>query len=225
MIVAIHQPDYIPYWGYFYKIACCDTFVFLDDCQYSSDNMHHWNRIKTPQGEMRLKIPVENHLGYLIRQVRTKDELGWKEKHLKALVMNYSRAPYFHEIYPWFKALLEISYPNLAEMNIAVNTMICGGFGFAPRFIRSSELGISSVREERVIEICTRLGGAVYLSGNGARAYQVEEHFTERGVALCYTEYRNVEYPQLWGNFVPNMSILDYLFNCGFKRPTILFER
>ena len=88
MVISIHQPDYIPYLGYFYKMSQSDKFVFLDDAQYSNDNMHNWNKIKTPQGELRLKIPVENHLGDAINKVRTKDELGWREKHLKTIEMS-----------------------------------------------------------------------------------------------------------------------------------------
>ena len=92
MVVAIHQPDYISWLGYFYKMSRSDVFVFLDDCQFSNDNMHHWNRLKTPQGSCRVKIPVEQHLGDPINRVRTRDELGWKEKHLRTVEMNYSRA-------------------------------------------------------------------------------------------------------------------------------------
>lgn len=218
MIVSIHQPDYISYLGYFYKVSQSDAFVFLDDAQFSNDNMHHWNRIKTPQGESRLKIPVEQHLGDLINQVRTKDELKWKEKHLKTIEMNYKKAPFFEELYPQFKELLTKDYPSLAELNIAVNTWIINGFGFNAKLYKSSEMDINTFREERVIDIVKKLDGDVYISGNGARAYQVDEHFTEKGIKLVYTDYQPIEYRQQWkkAGFLPYMSTLDYLFNCGF---------
>ena len=95
MIVSIHQPDYLPWLGYFNKIALSDVFIFLDDAQFSTDNIHNWNRIKSPQGELKIKIPVEQKLGYKINEVRTKDELGWREKHLKSISMFYKRAPFF----------------------------------------------------------------------------------------------------------------------------------
>ena len=82
-VVAIHQPDYIPWLGLYYKMAHCDVFIYLDDAQYSNQGDHNVNLIKTPQGSCRLKVPVEQHLGDLICNVRTKDELKWKEKHLK----------------------------------------------------------------------------------------------------------------------------------------------
>lgn len=219
MIIAIHQPDYIPYWGYFYKMAKCDAFVFLDDCQFSNANWHHWNRIKTPHGECRLKVPVEQHLGDPINSIRTRDELGWKVKHLRTLEMNYGRSAHFSEIYPQLKKLIEKKYDNLADMNIAINTFICYGFGFSPKLYRSSTMGIETVREERVIDICELLHATDYLSGKGAAAYEVETDFSNRGLKLRYTDYKSFEYTQLWGNFIPNLSIVDYLFNCGFLIP------
>lgn len=218
MIVSIHQPDYISYLGYFYKISQSDAFVFLDDAQFSNDNMHHWNRIKTPQGECRLKIPVEQHLGDLINQVRTKDELNWKEKHLKTIEMNYKKAPFFSELFPQFKELLTKEYLSLSELNIAINTWIIDGFGFKAKLYKSSDMDINSFREERVIDIVKKLDGDVYISGNGARAYQVDEHFVENGIKLVYTDYRPIEYKQLWkkAGFLPYMSTIDYIFNCGF---------
>jgi hypothetical protein len=219
MIISIHQPDYIPYLGYFYKIYQSEVFVFLDDVQFSNDNMHHWNRIKTPQGESRLKIPVAYTFGDKINEVKTKDKLKWKEKHLKTIVMNYSRAQYFKEIFPLYQELVSKEYPNLAEMNIAISQFICEGFGFKPRFVRSSELNIDSAKEERVIDICLALKGSTYISGNGARAYQVDEHFESKGVQLQYTDYQSLEYKQLWNEFIPNLSVIDYIFNCGFENP------
>lgn len=218
MKISIHQPDYISYLGYFYKISKSDIFVFLDDAQFSNDNMHHWNRIKTPQGECRLKIPVEQHLGDPINKVRTKDELKWKQKHLKTLEMNYTKAKFFEKIYPEFKELLLRDYPSLAEMNIAINTWIIKGFGFDVKLLRASDMCIESSKEERVIDICNALGGTTYISGHGAKAYQVEEHFESKGIKLVYTDYQPIKYEQLWDKvgFLPYMSVLDYIFNYGF---------
>lgn len=216
MIVSIHQPDYIPYIGYFYKISKCDTFVFLDDAQFSNDNMHHWNRIKTPQGECRLKIPVDYAFGDSITQVRTKDELKWKEKHLKTIEMNYKKAKYFNDFFPEFREVLSDNYSSLAEQNIVMNKFICQKLGIAPVFKRTSEMELNSFKEERVIDICVALNGKEYISGNGAKAYQVPEHFESRGVKLTYTKYQPFEYQQLWKEFIPNLSIIDYIMNVGY---------
>ncbi len=225
MIVSIHQPDYIPYLGYFYKIYQSEIFVFLDDVQFSNDNMHHWNRIKTSQGECRLKIPVTYSFGDNINMVRTKDELKWKTKHLKTIEMNYKKSKYFPEIFPCYKKLILEQYPSLAEMNINIIQFICEGYGFKPQFIRASDLNITSAKEKRVIDICLALGGTTYISGNGARVYQADEHFKTKGIHLQYTDYQPFEYKQLWGEFMPNLSVLDYIFNCGFNNPFVRLNR
>ena len=207
MVVAIHQPDYISWLGYFYKMSKSDVFVFLDDCQFSNDNMHHWNRLKTPQGSCRVKVPVEQHLGDPI-----------KEKHLRTVEMNYARARHFEDFYPCFREMLLSDYPDLAEMNITINTEIARRFGFTMPLYRSSEMALDTVREERVLDIVEKMGGDTYLSGHGAKAYQVDEHFADRGIRLVYTDYAPITYRQLWPKvgFVPYMSVLDYIFNCGF---------
>lgn len=216
--VSIHQPDYISYLGYFYKVSKSDVFVYLDDCQFSNDNMHHWNRVKTPQGECRLKVPVEQHLGDLITDVKTRDSLGWKEKHLKTIEMNYSKAKYFGDFFPAFKEMLLADYKSLADMNMEINTNIIKRFGFGTEILRSSDMNLQTVREERVLDIVKTVDGSTYLSGHGAKAYQVDEHFSDRGINLVYTDYSPIEYKQQWPKvgFLPYMSTLDYIFNCGF---------
>ena len=218
MIVSIHQPDYLPWLGLYYKMAHSDIFVYLDDAQYSNEADHNANKIKTSQGEQKLKVPVEQHLGDLILNVRTRDELNWKEKHLKALVMNYSKAPFFNVVYPKLEKIILEHHGSIADLNIKINEYICAGFGIKTKIIRSSELNITTTREKRVIDICLKLGGDEYLSGNGARAYQVEEHFISSGIKLTYIDYKPIEYNQLWPKigFIPCLSAIDYIFNCGF---------
>jgi hypothetical protein len=221
MIIAIHQPDYIPYPGYFYKIAQSDCFVFLDDAQYSNEGFSNWNRIKSPQGELRLKAPVQQTLGNRIQEVKTRDYLGWKQKHLKTLWMNYKKAKYFEPVYSDFESILRPEYENIADMNIAIIQLFCRKLGITKRFERSSSLGITTFKEERILDICTALKGSVYLSGNGARVYQAREHFLESGIELRYTNYHSIIYKQLWGEFLPDLSIIDYLFNHGYDWDSI----
>ena len=218
MIVSIHQPDYIPWLGLYYKMAHSDVFVYLDDAQYSNEADHNVNKIKTPQGECRLKVPVNQHLGDLILNVRTKDELKWKEKHLKTLRMNYSKAAYFDDFYPGLEHVILNHQGSIADLNMAINRYICDGFGIKTKILKSSDMDIHTVREDRVIEITLKAGGDEYLSGNGARVYQTEEHFTDRGLKLTYLDYKPIEYQQLWPKvgFLPCMSVIDFIFNCGF---------
>lgn len=214
--VAIHQPDYIPWLGLYYKMAHSDIFVYLDDAQYSNEADHNVNVIKTANGALKLKAPVEQHLGNLINEVRTRDELKWKAKHLKTIQMNYSKAPYFKDIFSEFSDVIERDYASIADLNMAINEFICKGFKISPKILKSSDMPIESVREERIIDICHYVGADEYLSGNGARAYQTEGHFTENNLKLTYLDYKPIQYKQLWGEFLPCMSAVDYIFNCGF---------
>jgi hypothetical protein len=216
MKVAIHQPDYIPWLGLFYKMYEADVFVHLDDAQYSNEAGHNYNTIKTAQGALRLKFPVEQHLGELINQVRPKDELKWKEKHLKTMEMNYCKARCFKEVFPELKEIYMQPYTNVADLNIGINTYIAGKFGLHPKYVRSSEFNLQTVREQRVIDLCLAVGGTEYISGNGARVYQEEEHFTSQGLKLTYQTYKPITYEQRWGEFLPCMSVIDYILNCGY---------
>lgn len=216
MVIAIHQPDYIPYLGYFYKMSKADYFVFLDDVQFSNNNMHHWNKIGSPQGELRLKIPVDYHFKDLINQVRTKDELGWKKKHLELIMNQYEDTPYYGMLFPILTEFLNVTYANLAHMNIRINQRIGKEFGFTCEFVKSSDFDIQTKREERVIDLCHKLNGTVYFSGNGARAYQQESNFVKAQLKLQYTDYIPKEYTQKWSTFQSNLSVIDYIFHHGF---------
>lgn len=222
MKVSIHQPDYIPYLGFFYKMYKSDLFIYLDDAQFSNEAAHNFNKIKTAQGILRLKFPVEMKFGDPINQVRPKDELRWKEKHLKTIEMNYKKARFFSELFPAIKDVYLSEYTNVSELNISINTFIAENFGIRPKLYRSSELNIFSKREDRVIDLSLAVGGTSYISGNGARIYQDEMHFLEKGLNLEYIDYTPIEYPQLWGTFIENMSVLDYIFNCGYDFEAIV---
>lgn len=216
MIVSIHQPDFIPWLGFYYKVMHSDCFVYLDDAQFSNEAAHNFNDIKTPQGKFRLKVPVDYKFGDSIKDVTTKDSLNWKAKHLKTIEMNYTKAIHFKETFPIYEEVLNKNYKNISEMNITINNMIFKNFGIDVPFSLSSELGLDSNREERVIDICVANDATEYLSGNGARVYQDERNFLKRGIILSYLDYKPIEYRQLWRGFFPCMSVIDYIFNYGF---------
>ena len=220
--VAIHQPNYIPWLGYFYKIYKADVFVFHDDARYSESGMHNYHYIKTPQGHFRLKIPVSKPSGARINQVSTKDHLNWKDKHLKIIAFNYKKARYFTEVFNDFSELLLSDYPNLAEMNQSIIMALCNKLSIDAKFVLSSDLNLQSEREEKILDTCDAVKAKVYYSGRGAQAYQNETNFTKRGVQLEYSDYSPFEYFQLWGAFEPNVSIIDYLMYNGYDWDKVL---
>ena len=215
--ISIHQPNYIPWLGYFYKIYRAETFVFHDDVQYSKRGMHNYHYIKSPEGLLRLKIPVEEKHGYKINEVRTRDELGWKSAHLNLIEKNYRNAKFFNEVFRDFALLLNVDYQNLAVMNREIITFFCNKLNFKISFVTASDLGLNTTKEEKVIDIVESLKGDIYYSGTGAIAYQKDENFNSRGIILRYSDFQIFKYPQLWGNFESNVSIIDFLMNCGYN--------
>lgn len=184
--------------------------------------MHNYHYIKTPQGIFRLKIPIAGHIGDKINTIRSKDELGWKAKHLKTLVANYKRAKFFDEIYSDFACLLNSQYPNIALQNETIIKFYCKKLGINTSFVEASSMSTPTAREEKIIDLCYALKGNIYYSGIGAKVYQREENFAKRGITLEYTAFQPFEYPQLWGSFQHNVTILDYLMNCGYDWEGVL---
>lgn len=218
MKVGIHQPNYIPWIGYFYKIYKSEIFVFLDDVQYEKNGFSDRNSIKTPQGKCYLKIPVElpnSKSSY--NNVRIKNELGWKEKHLKTLSMNYKKSCYYNEIYSDLEKFYYNDYEELSTFNIQLIKCICSKLNINRTFLLSSELNTSGVSTERLINIISQCNGTTYVSGLGGKNYQDELLFEKNKINIEYLNIELMSYKQLWGEFTPNLSVLDLLFNLGYE--------
>jgi hypothetical protein len=217
--VAIHQPNYIPWPGYFHKMSRCDVFVYLDSVQYPRGrSFAPRNRIKTPSGASFLTIPVgvpsgsEGKASYL--EVRFADD-RWQGKHLKTVEQSYGRAPYFEEVFALYRRELE-SGATFVDLTIGLIEAFTGYLGIETRRVRLSEtLESFGGKTQLVVDICRALGATVYLSGTGARDYNDEALLDEHGIELRYDDFEAPTYPQLWGTFEPRLSILDLLFNCG----------
>jgi len=221
-IVAIHQPNYLPWLGYFYKIAQSDIFVFLDDAQFSNEGMHNYTYIKTRAGSFRLKYPVLQSLGDKIKEVRPKDDLGWKEKHLRIIELNYHYADYFNEVFDDYKGLILKEYPDISTLNAALIQFFAGRLGLKAEFRLASDLSIKLTKSEKIIAICKALGGEVYYSGTGAKYYQKEEYFQSSGIELRYSVFKPFQYPQQWKGFQLNVTALDFFMNCGYDWNLVL---
>lgn len=220
--VSAHQPNYIPWLGYFYKIYISDYFVFLDDVQYSNEGMHNFNYIKTQNGRIRLKIPVFQTLGDKIMEVETKDYLGWKQKHLDVIKKSYGSAKHFYTVYNDIRDLINIDIQPISELNIRIIKFFCQKLEIKCEFIKSSDLDVTEKREDRIIKICNLLGADIYYSGTGAKAYQNDNNFRANGIELKYAEFMPFKYNQIWNDFIPNVSIIDYLMNYGYDWKTVI---
>jgi hypothetical protein len=217
MIVAAHQPNYLPWLGYFYKIAHCDVFVLLDDVQFTKNSYQNRTRIKGPKAPVWLTQPVL-HTGrseQATSEVEFAARGDWRVKHVKTLTANYARAAHAVSVFPACQEWLAGDSPNLSATNMGIIKCVARFLGVQTEFVVSSTLKVDLMKGERIAEICHRLGATAYLSGHGARSYQNEMQFKERGIELVYSDFTVREYPQLWGEFVPGLSIIDALFNLG----------
>lgn len=217
MIATIHQPCYMPYMGVFYKIWKSDTFVYLGDAQYTHGEFFDRNRLKTPQGVLWFKVPVDYSYGQAIDEVSIRNNIPWRRKHLKTIEMNYKKAPHFEEVYDGISEVLGRGQEKLGELNRDTMEWFMDYFMISPRKVESYELGDNGSSEARVIGICKKIGASEYISGpNGAR-YQNDEDFANEGLKLVYSDYKPIEYRQQWGGFAENLSALDFAMNCGNK--------
>jgi len=218
--VAIHQPNYLPWSGYFHKIARCDVFVYLDAVQYPrGQSFGARNRIKTPNGAAFLTIPVsvpKQHDGKApYTEVGFADD-RWKEKHLKTVTGSYRRAPHYDEVYALYERELQPDRP-FVELTIGLIEAFCGYLGIETKRVRLSDtVETAHQKTDLIVDICQALGADAYLSGTGGgRDYNDEELLGTHGIELRYDTFEPPVYPQLWGDFEPGLSVLDLLFNCG----------
>jgi hypothetical protein len=216
MIVSIHQPQFMPWLGYFDKIVKSDIFVFLDTVQFKKNEFQNRNKIKTAQGWMWLTVPVLYKYPEHIDEVKINNMLDWRKKHLRALEINYQKAPYCHELFPAIEGFYASDTESLSEINRESVLVLLGALGAHKETKVASALGnFPEEPSERLAAICKSLGANTYLSGAGGREYLNLEAFHNKEITVIFQEFKHPVYPQLYGDFIPNLSLLDLLFNCG----------
>lgn len=216
--LAIVQSNYIPWKGYFDLIASVDEFILYDDMQFTRRDWRNRNQIKTPQGPQWLTIPVKVKGKYFqkINETET-DGDEWASGHWKAIRQNYAKAPHFKAVSGWVEDLYA---SGGGQMLSAVNRRwieaICGYLDIGTQIRSSAEFALAEGKSERLLDLCLQRGAATYVSGPAARDYLDEDIFTAAGVQVEWFDYAGYEpYPQLWGEFVHGVTILDLILNCG----------
>ena len=216
MIVAIHQPQYLPWLGYFDKIIKADAFCYLDNVQYKKNEWQNRNRIKTAQGRQWLTVPVSYRFPQKINEVKINKTTNWQRKHLQAMVTNYSKAPFYMEYIGFFEEVYSKGWEWISELNVyLIDRMLEMLNTKAKQTVLASTLSLSDDPTDRLIDICKALGGDTYLSGQDGAKYMDLERFKENGIEVIVQDFIHPEYPQLFGGFVSHLSIVDLLFNCG----------
>lgn len=228
MIAAIHQPNYLPWLGYFYKMAGCDIFVHLDNVQYTKNGFINRNRIKTPAGSQWLTVDVltKGYVEQKIKDVRINNVKAWTGNHWKSLYLNYSKAPYFDTFKRELEPIYRQPWENLSLLNRSMNELLAKLLGIKSiEFIEASGLKVTGKGTELLINICKKIGAGTYLSGSGGAKYMDVELFQAAGIKVVYTDFHHPVYRQQWGEFIPGMSIVDLLFNEGEDSLKILKEK
>lgn len=220
MKIAIIQPNYLPWKGYFDIIKNVDHFVFLDDVQYTRVDWRNRNRIKTSGGIKWISVPVFGHITQKIFQVKIDNTQPWVELHKKMIHYSYAKSPFYHSYKEDIFSMLSKNFENLSDLDIFCIKKIAQILGITTSFINSSDLCTEGTKDNKLLEICHVLNADEYISGPAAKAYIDKEKFSSQRVKLTYYDYSGYpEYPQLWGEFNHYVSIIDLIFNCGEKAP------
>ncbi len=220
MIVAIHQPNYLPWLGYIAKILDSDIFVFLDNVQFSKKSLGARNYIiDRDEGKALLSVSVKKSFGAFqnYNELEIDYSSNWNTKHLNKIKNSYVNTLFFHEYYPKVESLLKKKYNNLADLNIEILTWIISLLDCTTKLVRSSELilGEDLSKNDNNILICEKLKASIYLSGRGAIKYNNQELYSNKGIVLKYQEFHHPIYHQNNKQFIENLCFLDALFFIG----------
>ena len=220
MIVGIHQPNYLPYLGFFDKMAKSDIFVIYDDAQFNKSDFQHRNRIRIYHGWKWLTVPVERKRRP-INEIMIKNEVTtwkgvkWAAAHFKDIRDNYKDTPFYSVYEKELKRIYGRRYDKLVELNMELIRFLMKAFDIDVEIVYSSELGFTSKSTQRLVEIVEALGGDVYLSGPKGKDYLDVSLFERRGIKVVFQDFKHPVYKQRYEGFIPNMSAIDALFNVG----------
>jgi hypothetical protein len=220
MILACHQPNFMPWSGLFFKALVADQFVLLDDVQFPlGGSWVNRNRLKNDQGELWLTVPVWKRGRSLQRidAVEICHDEGWQKKHLLSLEHAYRHAPYWEEHGEFFREIYSEKWRRLLELNLAILDYLRLHMGIDRPFLLSSAFAVTSTGSERLADLCRAVGATAYLTVVSSKKFLHEEVFDRFGIQLLYYTFEAPVYPQLWGEFRANLSVVDLLLICGPK--------
>lgn len=223
MIVAVHQPQYLPWLGYFDKIDRADVFVLLDTVQFKKNEWQNRNMIKTAAGRQWLTVPVTYKFPQRINEVLLNNQERWQHKQRQAIISNYKKAPCWDNLAPFIEEILNPSWEYLATLNVFTVRRLAELLGIAtPLYVASELATFPDDPDKRLIAITKHFGAGTYLAGSGGREYMDLDQYERSGIEVLFQEYAHPVYEQLFGAFEPFLSVLDLLFNHGQKSLKIL---
>jgi WbqC-like protein family len=231
MIVAAHQPSYLPWLGYLDKLAKADVFVVMDDLQYEAQNFQNRNRVKLAGGPHWLTVPLL--AGAQTDRVVDKriDNAGrggrhhWQHRHWRSLCVHYGRAPWFDRYAPALEDVYARRWDYLVELDLHMLDLARNWLRITRPIVRASSLGLSGQKTDRIIAMCRAVGATVYLSGRGgSTGYLDVDGLARAGITTMWQRFSHPIYPQRYAGFVSHLGFLDLLFNCGPDAAAILSQ-
>lgn len=218
---AMHQPHYFPWLGYLNKMACVDKFVILDEVQLERKSNMYRNKLSTTDGKEKFITVSFERTGYMERkfnEIQINNSENWQATQINFIMSNYKKAPFFNEIWPYIEPVFNEKFDmldNLVERTVLIEKDL---FDIKTEIIKQStlEYGEEERNNELLIHLCKDISADFYLSGNGARKYMDLDLFKRNGIDVDYQQFTYPVYEQKH-DFVPNLSALDVLFNCGIE--------
>lgn len=228
MRITIHQPEHLPWIGFFHKIGIVDIYVALDNVQYRHKYFQNRNRIRGSSGEEWLNVPVlvKGRRPQLIEDVEINStDKRWKQKNWKAIFLNYRKSSYFARYSDYFEVLYTKEWKFLADLNLNIIQNCMRFLGLNTKIVKASQLGVSGKGPQLLLDICKALNADIYVSGISGIAGKgkvYEDDFSRYGIKVIYDEFHHPVYEQMRKPFMPCMSIIDLLFNHGAKSMDII---
>lgn len=227
MKIGILQPGYLPWLGFFEQIYKTDLFAILDDVQYDKKSWRNRNKIRTKDGWIWLTVPVltKGAFSQQIKDVKINNDLSWQRKHLKAIEINYNQAPFYKDYIDFFKEIYSKKWENLVELDMVIVEFIMKQLNLTTKLLFSSSLGVSGNKNEKILNICKQLKADILYDGASAENFIDKEMFSKEGVNIEFQHYEHPVYPQIFKPFIPYMSVVDLLFNCGPQSMAVINQK
>jgi len=228
-IVVIHQPDFVPYLGFFHRFLHADFYIALDHVQYVNGSSRAWthrDKIKTAQGEKWLTISVKKApRDTAINQIELSTDTDWRQDNLRLLEQNYRKTPCYNELMPEIERLYARPFHLLRDFNMASIEMLMDMLDVRIPWMWSSSLDPVGTKNELLVDLLQKVSATHYLSGVGARDYFQPEPFTKAGIEVIWQNFTHPVYAQQFGEFAPYLSTLDVLFNHGITASREILRR
>lgn len=222
--ISVHQPGYLPWLGFFKKVQSSDIFVFLDDVQFEKNGWHNRNKIFSGEDSMWLTVPVHVKFGMNLNEVRIDYSSNWIKKHEKSIEMNYGKSSFFDKYWSDFKKIYEKKHEFLINLNMEIIKKSIEILNIKTETILSSSLDIKEKKSARILQICQSLNASTYIAGTLGKNYIDTNDFEKKNINVIFQNFQHPTYSQKSKSFLPNMAIIDLLFNEGNNAEQILKE-